>query len=87
MPEETAQVFDPAVLKRKERVVKTLTDGVASLLKANGVTVVDGHARLVGPRTMEVVGVGEAPLGTAGRAATPRPPPTAAPWPGWRAAT
>ena len=56
----------PAVLKRKERVVKTLTDGVASLVKANGVTVVDGHARFVGPRTVEVVGVGEAPLGDGG---------------------
>jgi dihydrolipoamide dehydrogenase len=56
----------PAVLKRKERVVKTLTDGVASLLKANGVTIVDGHARFVGPKTVEVVGVGEAPLGDGG---------------------
>ena len=44
----------PAVLARKERVVKTLTDGVASLLKANGVTVVNGHARFVGPTTVEV---------------------------------
>ena len=55
-----------AVLRRKERVVKTLTDGVASLLKANGVTVVDGHAQFVGPKTVEVVGVGEAPLGDGG---------------------
>jgi dihydrolipoamide dehydrogenase len=55
-----------AVLKRKERVVKNLTDGVASLLKASGVTVVDGHARFVGPNTVEVVGVGEAPLGDGG---------------------
>jgi dihydrolipoamide dehydrogenase len=55
-----------AVMKRKERVVKTLTDGVASLLKANGVTVVDGHARFVGPRAVEVVAVGEAPLGVGG---------------------
>jgi dihydrolipoamide dehydrogenase len=54
------------VLKRKERVVKGLTDGVASLLKANGVTVVDGHARFVGPKTVEVLGVGEAPLGDGG---------------------
>jgi dihydrolipoamide dehydrogenase len=56
----------PTVLKRKERVVKNLTDGVASLLKANGVTIVDGHARFVGPKTVEVVGVGEAPLGDGG---------------------
>ena len=55
-----------AVVKRKERVTKTLTDGVASLLKANGVTVVNGHARLVGPTAVEVVAVGEAPLGAGG---------------------
>jgi dihydrolipoamide dehydrogenase len=55
-----------AVVKRKERVVKTLTDGVATLLKANGVTVVNGHARFVGPNAVEVVGVGDAPLGPGG---------------------
>jgi len=55
-----------AVLKRKDRVVKTLTDGVASLLKANGVTVVNVHARFVGPTAVEVVGVGDAPLGAGG---------------------
>ena len=55
-----------AVVKRKERVTKTLTDGVASLLKANGVTVVNGHARFVGPTAVEVVAVGEAPLGAGG---------------------
>ena len=56
----------PAVLARKDRVTKTLTDGVANLLKANGVTVVNGHARFTGPRTLEVVGVGDPPLGAGG---------------------
>jgi dihydrolipoamide dehydrogenase len=55
-----------AVQKRKERITKTLTDGVAQLLKANGVTVVGGHARFVGPKELEVVGVGDAPLGPGG---------------------
>jgi dihydrolipoyl dehydrogenase len=55
-----------AVLKRKDRVVTTLTDGVAGLLKANGVTVVNGHARFVGPTAVEVVGVGDPPLGAGG---------------------
>src|SRR5215469_13740521 len=32
-----------AVLKRKNTIVKGLTDGVAQLLKANGVTVYNGH--------------------------------------------
>jgi dihydrolipoamide dehydrogenase len=77
----------PAVLERKERVTRTLTDGVAGLLRANGVTVVDGHARLLGPRAVEVVAVGEAPLGPGGRCTTPRPRPTAARRPGWRGAT
>jgi dihydrolipoamide dehydrogenase len=54
------------VLKRKERVTRSLTDGVASLLRANGVTVVNGHARFVGPKAVEVVAVGEAPLGAGG---------------------
>ena len=55
-----------AVGKRRERVTRTLTDGVASLLRANGVTVVNGHARFVGPTAVEVVAVGEAPLGPGG---------------------
>jgi dihydrolipoamide dehydrogenase len=55
-----------AVLKRKDRVVKTLTDGVAILLKANGVTVVNGHARFTGPTAVEVVAVGDPPLGAGG---------------------
>ena len=37
-----------AVLKRKDAVVKSLTDGVGQLLKANGVTVFNGHARFTG---------------------------------------
>src|SRR5919112_5503365 len=63
-----------AVLKRKERVTKGLTDGVASLLKANGVTVVDGHARFVGPKTVEVVAVGGPPLGDGGPRDNAPPP-------------
>jgi dihydrolipoamide dehydrogenase len=55
-----------AVVKRKDRVVKTLTDGVAALLKANGVTVVNGHARFTGPTAVEVVAVGDPPLGAGG---------------------
>ncbi|HEV3012949.1 MAG TPA: FAD-dependent oxidoreductase, partial [Actinomycetota bacterium] len=55
-----------AVLARKDRVVKSLTDGVAGLLAASGVTVTLGHARLTGPGAVEVVGVGEAPLGAGG---------------------
>jgi dihydrolipoamide dehydrogenase len=56
----------PAVLKRKDAVVKQLTDGVGQLLKANGVTLVNGHARFTGPTSLEVVGVGKSPLGQGG---------------------
>ena len=56
----------PAVLKRKDNIVKGLTDGVGQLLKANGVTVFNGHARFVGRMSLEVVGVGSSPLGKGG---------------------
>jgi dihydrolipoamide dehydrogenase len=48
-----------AVSRRKDHVVKSLTDGVAALLKANGVTVIDGHARFTGPSTVDVYAVAE----------------------------
>ncbi|MGI9149483.1 MAG: dihydrolipoyl dehydrogenase [Chloroflexota bacterium] len=56
----------PSVLKRKDAIVKALTDGVGQLLKANGVTVYAGHARFTAPTLLEVVGVGKSPLGSAG---------------------
>ncbi|MGV9798347.1 dihydrolipoyl dehydrogenase [Mycobacterium sp. NPDC003449] len=50
--------FDYAAVRRRMTdVVTGLTDGVAGLLKANGVTVIDGHARFTGPRTVEVCDV------------------------------
>src|SRR5207237_3867902 len=56
----------PAVLKRKDSIVKGLTDGVGQLLKANGVTVYTGHARFTAPTVLDVVGVGKSPLGAGG---------------------
>src|ERR687887_1188338 len=56
----------PAVLKRKDAIVKGLTDGVAGLLKTNGVQSFDGHARFTGPTSLDVVGVGNPPLGAGG---------------------
>lgn len=55
-----------AVLKRKDGIVKGLTDGVAGLLKSNRVTVIKGHARFTGPTTVDVYDVGEPPLGAGG---------------------
>ncbi|MGW0246660.1 dihydrolipoyl dehydrogenase [Nocardia goodfellowii] len=51
-----------AVRQRKDGIVKELTDGVAGLLKANGVTVVEGHARFTGPTTVEVYEAGVSPI-------------------------
>src|SRR6202171_5586375 len=56
----------PAVLKRKDTIVKGLTDGVGQLLKANGVTFYAGHARFTSPVLVDVVGVGTSPLGAGG---------------------
>lgn len=56
----------PAVSRRKDKVVKELTDGVAGLLKANGVTTIDGHARFISPTTLEVFATAEGELGPDG---------------------
>jgi dihydrolipoamide dehydrogenase len=56
----------PAVLQRKDRIVKGLNDGVAQLLKANGVTYYAGHARFASANVVDIVGVGKSPLGAGG---------------------
>jgi dihydrolipoamide dehydrogenase len=55
-----------AVLKRKDTIVKGLTDGVGQLLKANGVTLYSGHARFTAPTLIDIVGIGTSPLGAGG---------------------
>jgi len=67
------------VLKRKDKIVKGLTDGVAGLLKAAKVTVFNGHARFTGPNTVEVVPTGEAPLGAGGPLYNADPAPDGSP--------
>ncbi len=44
----------PAILKRKERLVKRLVSGVIALLRAAEVQVLEGRGRLVDPNTVEV---------------------------------
>ncbi len=44
----------PAILKRKERLVRRLVSGVVALLRAAEVQVVEGRGRLVDPSTIEV---------------------------------
>ncbi|MDR1411287.1 MAG: dihydrolipoyl dehydrogenase [Spirochaetaceae bacterium] len=50
----------PAVIKGKNRVVKRLTSGVASLLASNGVELLRGEGRLLAPGRIAVAGLGEA---------------------------
>lgn len=59
---EGVRVDFAAVRQRKDGIVKELTDGVAGLLKANGVTVIEGHARFAGPTTVEVFEAGPSPI-------------------------
>src|SRR5436305_774355 len=42
------EVDYPAVMARRERVIKTLTGGVSGLFKKNGIELVEGEARLAG---------------------------------------
>ncbi len=51
------------MMRRKDKVVKGLTAGVASLFKKNGVTHLRGAARIAAPGTVAVVGADEATLG------------------------
>ncbi|WP_232283810.1 dihydrolipoyl dehydrogenase [Saccharomonospora cyanea] len=63
---EVAGVDYAAVLRHRDDVVRTLTDGVAGLLKANGVTVIEGHARFTGPTTVDVHTTGPSPVAPGG---------------------
>src|SRR3954469_5899847 len=46
----------PAMLARKDEVVKSLTDGVRFLLRKNKIDAVHGHGRLASPTTVVVRG-------------------------------
>lgn len=43
-----------AMIGRKDQIVKNLTGGVAGLLKANGVTVYEGHGKLLAGKQVQV---------------------------------
>lgn len=49
-----ASIDVPAMIGRKDRIVKQFTGGVAQLFKANGVESVHGHGRLLSGRRVEV---------------------------------
>jgi len=46
----------PAMIGRKDQIVKNLTGGVATLFKANGVTMLEGHGKLLSNKQVEVTG-------------------------------
>ncbi|HDZ55146.1 MAG TPA: dihydrolipoyl dehydrogenase [Pseudomonas xinjiangensis] len=47
----------PAMVERKDKIVKQFTGGVATLFKANGVTSVEGHGKLLAGKKVEVTGL------------------------------
>ncbi|MDP2245997.1 dihydrolipoyl dehydrogenase [Pseudomonas sp.] len=44
----------PAMIARKSNIVKNLTGGVSTLFKANGVTLLEGHGKLLAGKHVEV---------------------------------
>ena len=46
----------PAMIERKANIVKNLTGGIASLFKMNGVTMLEGHGKLLAGKQVEVTG-------------------------------
>src|SRR3989338_4954517 len=46
----------PAMVARKNGIIKNLTGGVAGLFKANGVTLLEGHGKLLAGKKVEVTG-------------------------------
>ena len=47
----------PAMIGRKATIVKNLTGGIAGLFKANGVTSIEGHGKLLANKQVEVTAV------------------------------
>src|SRR5690606_27805455 len=46
----------PAMIARKDGIVKNLTGGVSGLFKSNGVTLLEGHGKLLANKQVEVTG-------------------------------
>ena len=44
----------PAMIDRKANIVKTLTGGIGGLFKANGVTLIEGHGKLLAGKQVEI---------------------------------
>ncbi len=46
----------PTMIERKDKIVKQFTGGVSTLFKANGVTSIEGHGKLLAGKKVEVTG-------------------------------
>ena len=57
---DTVSINVPAMIKRKDKIVKTLTGGIAGLFKANGVTPLYGAGKVLGKGQVEFVAHGGA---------------------------
>ncbi|SHN01242.1 dihydrolipoamide dehydrogenase [Pseudomonas asturiensis] len=51
---QNLQINVPVMLTRKDTVVRNFNGGIASLFKANGVTLFEGHGKLLANRAVEV---------------------------------
>ncbi|MFW9606434.1 MAG: dihydrolipoyl dehydrogenase [Pseudomonas sp.] len=51
---DNVQMDVPAMIGRKANIVKNLTGGIAGLFKANGVTLLEGHGKLLAGKRVEV---------------------------------
>ncbi len=49
-----ARIDVPTMIGRKDKIVAAFTDGIATLFKANGVTAMYGHGRLIEDRVVEL---------------------------------
>ena len=52
------QIDVPTMIARKDKVVKTLTGGIAGLFKTNGITLFEGHGKLLAGKKVEVTAEG-----------------------------
>ena len=51
---DNVRIDVPAMIERKAGIVKNLTGGIASLFKMNGVTMIEGHGKLLAGKQVEV---------------------------------
>ena len=51
---DTVELDIPQMMQRKDRIIAELIDGIGTLFKANGVTAIHGHGRLLPELRIEI---------------------------------